>query len=279
MKYTAVHFKLSRPTEELREIIIAELSNTKFEGFLETETGVVAYIETGVIENTDLQGFSFMKNPAFGKIITETEFILEKNWNELWESNYEPAIISDEVVIKAPFHNLGKRYKYEITIEPKMSFGTGHHETTSLMMQQLSALDIKGQSVLDVGCGTGVLAIYASLKGATSVTAIDINEWAIENTIENAVKNNVINIRVLPGNINVLENEQFDTVIANITRNVLIEEIPQYCRRLNQHGVLLLSGFLKPDLGDITRAAADYGMKYDSHVQKKDWVAAKFLKI
>ncbi|MFO7656544.1 MAG: 50S ribosomal protein L11 methyltransferase [Bacteroidales bacterium] len=279
MKYTAVNFKLSKPTDELREIITAELNNLGYEGFIETETGIVGYIETEMFEKSVLQNLSFMNNKAFGEIVTETEFILEKNWNELWESNYEPAVISEEVVIKASFHNLEKKYRYEVTIEPKMSFGTGHHETTSLMIKQLSSFNLHGKSVLDVGCGTGVLAILASLMGAISVTAIDINEWAIENTIENAVKNNINNIRVLSGGINVHGLELFDVLLANITRNVLLEEISLYCKKLKEGGTLLLSGFLKPDLDDITLAAEKAGLKYDTYVQKKDWVAAKFLKI
>ena len=278
MKYTAVFFKPANPSVHLSEIIIAELSNQGFEGFLETETGVVGYISSDLFEELNLDKLLFNNNPAFGKIEIETEFILDKNWNELWESNYEPAIISDKVIVRAPFHAQQLYYEYEIIIEPKMSFGTGHHETTSLMMEQILTQNLAGKSVLDVGCGTGVLGILTSKMGADKITALDINEWAYENTIENVSKNKINNLKVIHGGIDLIREEKFDLLLANITRNVLMDEIPAYSEKIKSEGIMILSGILMADLEDIKRKAESEKLQFESYLQKKDWIAVKFFR-
>ena len=278
MRYTAVYFRPEKPSDLMNELMIAELNDAGFEGFMETDHGVVGYLSSELYEKTDVNKLQFMQNSELGRIEIETEFVVDKNWNELWESNYKPAVISEEIIVRAPFHNTEATYKYDIIIEPKMSFGTGHHETTSLMIKLISKINMQGKTVLDVGCGTGVLGILSAMMGAKSVTALDINEWAYENTIENAKKNNVENIYVSLGGIDTVGDQFFDILLANITRNVLLAEIPTYSHFLVKGGILLLSGFLNSDLAKISEQCKINYLSSDSHVQKKDWIAAKFKK-
>lgn len=279
MNYTAIHFKLKDPTPELREIIIAELDMSGFEGFLETEDGVVGYISNDLFHTINLQDLMFMIISNPGDILIEKEFILEKNWNELWEKNYNPVVIADKVLVKAPFHKIESKYPYEIVIEPKMSFGTGHHETTSLMVELMLDLDFKNKRVLDMGCGTGILALMASKLGASEVIAVDLNEWAYENTIENARKNCIKNIKVLFGDVDVIDQEKFDIILANITKNVLLDHLQSYSKLLNPSGLILLSGVLIKDMDELKTEGKKYYFSFRDYIRKKDWVALQLDKI
>lgn len=279
MNYTALNFRIDPASDLTREIIIAELSQKGFEGFLETENGVVGYIENELFKEIKKSGFDFLNNLDYGQITVEEEFILEKNWNELWESNYDAVVISDQVLIKAPFHHIDERYKYEIIIEPKMSFGTGHHATTALMMENMLSLNFDGKTVLDMGCGTGVLSILASKMGALSVLAVDLNEWAYENTIENVRNNDLSNIRVMLGDCDLIQDKKFDYILANITKTVILENFSKFAQALSENGIILLSGFLIDDLDDIKNACNNYRLIYHSMMQKKDWIAMKFSRI
>ena len=276
MEYKALHFKLERISDALREIIIARLFSSGFEGFLETDNGVVAYIPAHLYKRQNIDDFRLSEDPAFRDMIIEEDFIIEKNWNELWEKSYEPVIIDNICLIKAPFHKNTPSYQYEIIIEPKMSFGTGHHETTALMIKEMLEINFNGKKVLDMGCGTGILAILASLRGAAGVTAIDINEWAYKNAVENAEKNGISNISVYKGDVSIVSDDKFDIILANIQLSVILDDIKYYRTLLDSEGLLILSGFLKPDLAKIKKQCFKYSLKYISFKEKNNWVSANF---
>jgi ribosomal protein L11 methyltransferase len=279
MDYKALHFKLERISDDLREIIIARLFSAGFQGFLETDNGVVAYIPADIYKRQDVANIRLSEDPAFSNIVIEENFIIEKNWNELWEKSYGPVIIDDMCLIRAPFHKNTPACNYEITIEPKMSFGTGHHETTALMISEMLETGFEKKKVLDIGCGTGVLAILASMKGASGVTAIDINEWAYKNAVENAEKNGIGNISVYKGDISLARSDTFDIILANIQLNVILDDIKHYKPLLAPGGLLISSGFLKPDLAKIKKQCFKYSLKYISFKEKNNWVSAKFKNI
>jgi ribosomal protein L11 methyltransferase len=279
MEYKALHFKLERISDSLKEIIIARLYSSGFEGFLETDDGFVAYIPADLYKRQNIDDICLSEDPAFRDMVIEEDFIIEKNWNELWEKSYEPVIVENICLIKAPFHKNTPSCQYEIIIEPKMSFGTGHHETTALMIKEMLETSFKGKKVLDMGCGTGVLAMLASMKGAASVTAIDINEWAYKNAVENAEKNGISNISVYKGDVSIAGCNTFDIIMANIQLSVILNDIKYYQPLLAPEGLLVLSGFLKPDLAKIKKQCFKYSLKYISFKEKNNWVSAKFKNI
>jgi ribosomal protein L11 methyltransferase len=258
MEYKALNFKLEGITDTTREIIIARLYDIGFEGFLETDDGVVAYIPAEVYKKINPEEIKFHNNPLHNKITIEEKFIIEKNWNELWEKSYKPVIIGDQCIIKTSFHKNTPKLKYEILIDPKMSFGTGHHETTALMIKEILEIDFKGKNVLDIGCGTGILAILASKKEAENITAIDINDWAYRNTIDNLKKNNVNNAEVYKGDVSLITGKTYDIILANIQLNVILNDIMFYELSLNKKGLLMISGIYK---------------------ENNNWVSVKFKKI
>jgi ribosomal protein L11 methyltransferase len=276
MEYKALHFKLEKASDTLREIIIARLFSSGFEGFLETDDGVVAYIPAHLYKRQNIDNIRLSEDPAFRDMVIEEDFIIEKNWNELWEKSYEPVIVDNICLIKAPFHKNTPSCQYEIIIEPKMSFGTGHHETTALMIKEMLEIDFKGKVILDMGCGTGILAILASMRGAAGVTAIDINEWAYKNAVENAGKNGISNISVYKGDVSIVSDNKFDIILANIQFSVILDDIKYYRTLLDSEGLLILSGFLKTDLTKIKKQCFKYSLKYISFKEKNNWVSAKF---
>lgn len=263
--------------QSISEILIAELNEIGYESYDETENGVNAYILEKFFDEDKFKSLQVFTIPNV-KINYEWEIIKTQNWNAVWEKNFEPIIIEDQCIIRAPFHQNTPKLPYEIIIEPKMSFGTGHHETTYLMLKTMLNLDFKDQNVLDMGCGTGVLAILASFMGAKEITAIDIDEWAYKNTIENIEKNNCSNIKAFQGDASLLTDQQFDTVIANINRNILLEDIKHYAKVLKTEGTLLLSGLYEKDLQMIKEEAASNGITFESFLEKRSWIAAKFVK-
>jgi ribosomal protein L11 methyltransferase len=205
--------------------------------------------------------------------------IPQKNWNEVWESNFEPIAIGDAVFVRATFHQPRPEFKYEIVIDPKMAFGTGHHQTTAMVLQHILENDFAHKKVLDMGCGTGILAIMAAKVGAESIVAIDYDPVCFDSTIENAQLNNINNITALCGSKEAIPNEQYDTILANINRNILIDQMSRYAEALKDGGEIYFSGFYEsPDLDIIKGEAGKYGMNYISHKKDKEWVAAKFLK-
>ncbi|NTW32593.1 MAG: 50S ribosomal protein L11 methyltransferase, partial [Bacteroidetes bacterium] len=256
------------------EIITALLADIGFESFVESESGLLAYIPALVFNPEDIEKLDILKSTEFS-VKYEINNIADKNWNAEWERNYNPVIIAEKCCVRAPFHNKDKKCTYDIIIEPKMSFGTAHHETTSLMLEQILALTIKNKSVLDMGCGTAVLAILAAKKGASSVIAIDNDEWAYNNSVENIKKNKTSCINVIMGDSNRISGT-FDIILANINRNVLLNDIPKYVDHLDKSGILLLSGFYDSDVPAIKDKAQSLGLKFLDFSAKNKWTVLKF---
>ena len=242
MNYIEFKAEIS-PLEVGRDILIAQLSEIGFESFVETDSGLEAYIQEGEFDEQELTKIPLFEHEDF-QISYQTKFIKDQNWNEIWEQSFEPIMVNNTCYVRAPFHEPVKDTEFDIVIEPKMSFGTGHHETTHLMIEELLGMNLENQSVLDMGCGTGVLAILSKKKGAGYVEAIDIDEWAYNNTLENVERNNTNDINVLLGGAECLKDQQFDVIIANINRNILTNDMSHYYKVLKSNGSLLLSGFL-----------------------------------
>jgi ribosomal protein L11 methyltransferase len=268
-----------QPNEPWTDLLIAELADIGFESFEENPQGFKAYIPAGDFNQNKLDAISLREEEASKvQFSFKVKHIDSKNWNEVWESNFEPVDVDGKCYIRAPFHPAKPNYKYEIVIEPKMSFGTGHHETTTLMVQWGLETEFKGKSVLDMGCGTGILAILAYMKGANPVAAIDNYIYAYENTLENAQRNNAEDVKVYHGDAGLLGKEHFDIILANITRNVLLEDMQAYASVLNPGGLLFISGFFAADQDEITLEAQKTGLHYIAHKQNKEWVAVKLIK-
>ena len=267
------------PTEDYQQdLLINALGEIGFDTFEELDFGFKAYIPTADFnqEALDEQLSYYQDMFTFSYEIT---LIPQKNWNEVWESNFEPLVIGDKIFVRATFHEPRPEFPYEIVIDPKMAFGTGHHQTTSMMLAWTLENDFINKNVLDMGCGTGILAIMASKLGAAAITAIDYDPVCFDSTIENAASNNVGNIKAICGSKEVIPDEEYDIILANINRNILIDQIERYGEVLKSGGELYLSGFYEtPDLDILTDEARKYGLKYISHKKDLDWVAAKFVK-
>ncbi len=274
--YIAYNFTIS-PKEPGAEILIAELGLAGFESFVETEEGVIAYIQKGEHHKTILEDIQILQSAEFS-ISHTVEEIAQVNWNSEWEKNFNPIQVDNLVSIRAPFHE-NPNLTYDIVIEPKMSFGTGHHETTHMMVQHLIKLNLKGKKVLDMGCGTGILAIFAEMKGAKPIDAIDIDKWCYENSIENCERNHCKHINVYEGDASLLINKQYDIIIANINRNILLNDIKIYVNCLSQKGTLLLSGFYQDDIPIIDTEASKYGLRLSEIIERNNWAALKYTLI
>jgi ribosomal protein L11 methyltransferase len=271
--YIEYNFTLS-PKEPTSEILIAELGNAGFESFVESEDGVTAYIQKTEWRTSILEDIFVLNSKEFS-IEYDYNEVAQTNWNAEWEKNFEPIQVDDVVSIRAPFHD-NPNLKYDIVIEPKMSFGTGHHETTHMMVQHLLKLDLENKKVLDMGCGTGILAIFAEMKGAKPLDAIDIDNWCYENSMENVARNNCENISVYEGDASLLAGKKYDVIIANINRNILLMDMKVYANCLNEKGVLLLSGFYEADIPVIDAAVFKFGLTLETKIQRNNWVALKY---
>ena len=258
--------------ELLSEILVAELSVLGFESFTETGEGINAYIPSHLFAEEPLYQLHIIKSrPA--EVSFSFNTIKDKNWNEIWESNYSPVIFKGKCAVIAPFHKKIDSVDMNIIIEPKMSFGTAHHETTALMIDLIFANLPINKKVLDMGCGTGILAILASKLGAKSVEAIDNDEWAFKNALENVSKNNLNNVNVYLGDAGLLTGKLFDTIIANINKNILMRDIPDYSAALTYRGKLLLSGFYENDNRDILAVCKNQGLGLVEKASKNNWSA------
>ena len=272
--YIAYYFKVN-PVQPASEILIAELGFAGFESFVETEKGVTAYIQKEDWNETILNDIQILNSEEFTIEFT-TEEIEQTNWNEAWEKSFNPIIVNDICTVRAPFHKKPKT-EFDIVIEPKMSFGTGHHETTHMMIQHILKNDFKDKSVLDMGCGTGVLAILAEKRGAKSIDAIDIDNWCYLNSLENVERNDCEHISVYQGDSGLLKGKMYDIILANINRNILLKDMHIYASCLNKNGILFLSGFYENDIALIEETCNEHMLKLDEKLQMDNWVSLKFL--
>ncbi len=273
MNYIEYIFKIE-PLQPGAEILIAELGQAGFESFVETEDGISAYIQKNDWNDGILNNLHILDSGEF-KIEYSFSEIEQVNWNLEWEKNFNPIEVDGKCTVRAPFHPQ-KNFEYEIVIEPKMSFGTGHHETTFMMMQYILENDFKGKNILDMGCGTAVLAILSEMRGAHKVDAIDIDEWCYENSLENIARNGSKNINVELGDASLLVGRKYDTIIANINRNILLNDMEAYSKCLNKGGSLFLSGFYSEDLSVIKKCCNILDLKFVDNKEKNNWIAAKF---
>jgi ribosomal protein L11 methyltransferase len=282
--YLGYHFTVnakSNPANEQEketacEILVAELGEKAFESFMETENGVSAFVQKDLWTEDILKGIEILDSDEFEITYTKEE-IEQVNWNEEWEKNFEPIDVDGKCHVRAPFHDKTIA-EYDIVIEPKMSFGTGHHETTHMMIQHLLDLDVINLKTLDMGCGTAILAILAEMKGAKPIEAIDIDNWCYLNSIENAERNNCKHITVYEGVADLLIGKKYDLVIANINRNILLEDMETYSKCLDSGGILLLSGFYKEDIPAITTECEKQNLTFVSQKNRNNWVALQFVK-
>jgi ribosomal protein L11 methyltransferase len=258
---------------EFSEILMAEVAEAGFDTFLETETGFEAYCEQ---EKFDAQSLSALKEKYsfVSPLLFSFDKVEKQNWNEEWEKNLQPIIVDDRCLVRAEFHKIEKKYPYEIIITPKMSFGTGHHQTTHLMVKTQLEMDHKNKIVMDAGCGTAVLAIMASKLGAKKIEAFDIDEWSVINGQENAEINHCKNINIRQGKISDLTFEDdFDIILANINKNILLQEMHQYAAYLKPGGLLLLSGFYEKDIPDLLTAALPFNLQQVTSHERESWVS------
>ena len=273
--YLGYHF-IVEPKELGSEILVAELGELPFESFVESEFGLTAYIQKELWNATILDDLFVLQSLEFNISYTIEE-IEQVNWNEEWEKNFEPIEVDGMCHVRAPFHPKTAA-KYDIVIEPKMSFGTGHHETTHMMIQHLLRLDVQGKKTLDMGCGTAILAILAEMKGAQPIDAIDIDNWCYLNSIENATRNNCQHITVYEGDASILVDQRYELIIANINRNILLADMQAYANCLVSGGTLLLSGFYVEDIPFLEASCTENGMQFVSQLQRNNWVSLEFEK-
>ncbi len=267
--YLEFNFKI-QPLQPWNEILMAELIEIGFDSFTEEYDGILGYVQEELFKEDELKNIPLM-NSSEVSIKYTFEKMPNINWNEEWEKNFSPINVADKVLIRAEFHE-SKPELHEIIIQPKMSFGTGHHPTTHLMIQQMLDMDFSGKTVLDMGCGTSVLAIFAKQKGAEKVVAIDIDEWSVENSNENAFRNSVV-LEISQGTAENLGSENFDIILANINRNILISDIPTYVSVLNKGGKLLLSGLCFFDVEDILEVCTEQNLKLIHKQQREEWMS------
>ena len=265
--YLEFDFKIN-PVQPWSEILMAELIEIGFDSFTEEYDGILGYIPEELFSEDALKSIPLMNNPDV-EISYSFALMPNINWNEEWEKNFTPINVENKVLIRAEFHQENPNL-HEIIIQPKMSFGTGHHPTTHLMIQQMLDMDFMAKKVLDMGCGTSVLGIFAKQKDASEVVAIDIDEWSVENSIENAERNNV-KLRISQGTADNLGGEDFDIILANINRNILISDIPTYVSVLRDKGKLLLSGLCFFDVEDILEVCDKQGLRLINKQQREEW--------
>jgi len=261
----------------ISDIIVAQLAELGYYSFIDTDEGLKAYIEKDKFDQDDIMYLPI--SPLFQDIVeVNYRSIKDKNWNEEWEKNFSPVYINNKCIVRAPFHEVKQKFEHNIVIEPKMSFGTGHHATTYLMLKILIPMNLEDKKILDMGCGTGVLAILADKKKAAEIWAVDNDEWAYNNSLENIKNNNAEKVNVVHGDIKSVPDTEFDTILANINRNILLKDIPAYSKHLKSNASLILSGIYLNDLNKIQEKAEKYNLLLKDYSEKNNWVAAHFIK-
>ena len=279
MKYFEVTFTTSPCNETINDVVSALAGEIGFESFVEWENGVQAYVQQSLFDEEALKGMVENFPLPDTSITYEVKEAEDKDWNEEWEKNFfQPIVIGDRCCIHSTFHKDTPQTEYEILINPQMAFGTGHHETTSSIISELLEADLQGKSVLDMGCGTSILAILASMRGAGPITAIDIDDWCVNNSRDNIALNGINNITVEWGDANLLKGrEPFDVIIANINRNILLADMAQYAACMHSGSELYMSGFYVQDIPVIQEKAESLGMEFIHHREKNNWAAVKFI--
>ncbi len=273
-----IHFSLNDPDDFAADVLAAQLGEIGYESFEKAEPGLIAYVQEKLYDKGKLDEL-ISEFPFETPIGYKAEIVDEKNWNEEWEKHFfQPIVIGDQCIIHSSFHQDVPRLKYNIVIDPKMSFGTGHHETTSLMIAEILEADLEGKNILDMGCGTSVLAILASMRGANKLTAIDIDDWCIENSLENARLNGISNIDVLLGDATSLPGSYFDMIFANINRNILLADMDKYADCLPAGGSLYLSGFYTEDIAILTQRASENNLTVEYSKAKNNWAMLRLKK-
>ena len=278
MNYFEINFFITPFEEYISDVLASELGEIGFDSFVSTEDGLDAYALENVFDEVKLKNLldNFPFEASIDYKVTQIE---SKNWNEEWEKHYfEPIVIGNECVIHSSFHKNVPIAKYDIVIDPKMAFGTGHHETTSLIVERLLQMDLQDKTLLDMGCGTSVLAILAAMRGAKDIVAIDIDTWCTENSIENIGINNIQGIKVLLGGAELLKGMHFDIILANINRNILLADMEQYAACLSSGGELYMSGFYVQDIPLIEAEANRNGLKLIDVHEKNNWAVVKTVK-
>ncbi len=278
MTYIQIDFQINNDKlAETGEILIALLSEFPFDSFEEHAIGVRGFMPEKDFDKEEIETYlaQLRSTMDFEYQITNIE---DQNWNKKWESNYPSVLIDGKCLIRAPFHADDQDVDYQIVIEPKMSFGTAHHETTSMMISYILNNQWRDLEVLDMGCGTGVLAILASMKGAKALVAIDNDEWAYENTLENLERNTITNALTFKGGKEAIPAQPFDSILANINRNILLDQIETYSQRLKNDGKLFMSGFYEEDVPVIVKEAAKYNLHFVDKKSKNKWVAMMLVK-
>jgi len=278
MNYLKLAVNIAPFEEWLHDVLTARLTEIGFESFVETDNGFEGFIPEKDFNEKEV--FNLLKTFEENYTFTiQTELIEEKNWNEEWEKNYfKPLVVAGKCVVRAPFHKEYPVLDYEIVIEPNMAFGTGNHETTSMMLETILENDMQDKSVLDMGCGTGILGILASMRGARKITAIDIDEWSFKGASENAQINHIKNMEVKLGDVSLLGDKKYDIIFANIHKNVLLNDLPVYSKCLNKNGLLFMSGFYVNDIPDLKNKAELMGLKEIGFKSKNNWAVSEFKK-
>ncbi len=279
MRYFEITFRVTPCCQTATDVLSALCGEIGFESFVECDGGMQAYIQQPLFDESALQQTIAdfpLPDTGITYTIAEPE---DKDWNEEWEKNFfQPIVIGDRCVIHSTFHKDYPKAEYDIVINPQMAFGTGHHETTSSIIGELLEADLTGKTVLDMGCGTSILAILASMRGAKAVTAIDIDDWCVNNSRDNIALNHITNIEAIQGDASSLdEHSPFDVIIANINRNILLNDMHAYVACMRQGSELYMSGFYTDDIPVIRQEAERLGLKYVHYREKNRWVAVKFV--
>lgn len=279
MRYFEITFITTPCTETVNDVLSAVLGEIGFESFVEHENGIKGYVQQNLFDENTLKDILRDFPLADANIQYEVQLMEDKNWNEEWEKNFfQPIVVGNRCVIHSTFHKDIPQAEYDIVINPQMAFGTGHHQTTSLILSELLDADLKGKSLLDMGCGTSILAILAAMRGAAPITAIDIDDWCVENSKDNIKLNEVDNITVELGNADLLKGRKpFDIIIANINRNILLADMKAYAEAMHPGSEIYMSGFYVQDITYLQEEAVKHQLKFQYHKEKDNWAAVKFV--